>query len=78
VIYALLHERRLSIVLNDAVHPEFHRIAKVAKRQYWLTVELFQPSDQFVSFFLTSDGIVLHGSFTLNGAVFCRLAGISD
>jgi hypothetical protein len=50
-------------------------MAKVAKRENRLTVESFQPPEEFLSFFLTSDGIVLHGSFILNGPVFlvaCR------
>ncbi|PYU80316.1 MAG: hypothetical protein DMG50_20710 [Acidobacteria bacterium] len=76
VIYDLLNERRVSIVLNDTVHPEFHRMAKVPKRENRLAVELFQPPEEFVSFFLASDGIVLHGSFILNSAV--NLVGLPE
>src|SRR5260370_42118663 len=72
-----MNERRVSIVPNDAVHPEFHRMAKVPEWENRLPIELFQPPEEFVSFFLTSDGIVLHGSFLLNGAVLpVGLAGL--
>src|SRR6266576_645849 len=49
---------------------------KFPKRENRLAVELFQPPEEFVSFFLASDGIVLHGSFILNSAVI--LVGLPE